>query len=330
MLRIEVRARQRVLLSRLGVPHRRPGGDLAAGARRGRHGDDRRRGQRLGAGAGLQIAQNRLKAAARRCEHLRGIDHRAAAERDDDFAARRAAPNRALCSASSRVSGLGATSLTVTTGSPADRRNRSAERGERARPDRSRARIGWPRDQFRQFAEGIDAERDRNRVAIPPHPVLPIRNSIGRRAIAKFKNSMRTIGNGNELHMAAHVPCRRRASRLHLGRQGARHRAADRHHADQGVRDGLRRRTVRAQRPAGRVDRCRRRPVRDHQAPDESQGRGGRTARCARLAAYRAPSACRGRSLPRDRNPCRVQARISEHLGVGAARQFRAHAAASA
>ena len=82
------------------------------------------------------------------------------------------APKRALCSARSRVSGLGATSLMVTTGSPAACAQALGERRER-RVRIGDERIGLAGDQLRQFGESIGAERDRDRVAVPPHSPSP-------------------------------------------------------------------------------------------------------------------------------------------------------------
>ena len=86
------------------------------------------------AGAGLQEPEYGRELAARRREHLRGID------RPLDPPPRatitsgslRAAAKRAACPDSSRVSGLGRMSLTVSTSSPARPRSRSASSAKSA------------------------------------------------------------------------------------------------------------------------------------------------------------------------------------------------------
>ena len=81
-------------------------------------------------------------------------------------------PKRELCSASSRVSGFGATSLMVTTGSPQSSPQARSEHRERS------VRIGDERvaaasDQLRECVEGAGSEGDLDRIAIAPHSGLP-------------------------------------------------------------------------------------------------------------------------------------------------------------
>ena len=176
--------------------------------------------------ARLEIAQDRRKAPARRSKHFRGIDDRAAAERHDDLGLVGRAEARALFGQEPRI-GIGrdvADGHDRLAGRTPQTLGERRERGVRIGDER----IGLAADKLRQFGERVDPERDRDRVAIPPHQPLP-GTEYRSLPIAKFKNSMRTIGNGNELHMAAHVPRGRGPSRIHLCRQGARHWAADRH-----------------------------------------------------------------------------------------------------
>jgi hypothetical protein len=80
---IERLARQRIFLQRPGVPDGRPGGDLAAGARRGGDGDDRRAAELAAVGAVHEVAAHGLEVAVGGRQHLGGVHHRAAPQGHD-------------------------------------------------------------------------------------------------------------------------------------------------------------------------------------------------------------------------------------------------------